>query len=333
MATITVRGPHQYQAQVRRKGYPTQTQTFETKAAAKAWATVIESEMTRAVFIDRTEAESTTLGDALQRYAQEVTPHKKSAANERTMIYRWMRHPLAMRSLASLHGADFATYRDERLQEVSANTVRLDLALISHVFTIAKKEWNIPVDNPITSIRKPKLPPGRDRRLINDEEARLLKAAADCHSANDGMCTAIVLAIETGMRAGEIVSLTWQQIDFSQHIIKLPRTKNGTERVVPLTHAAEDMLRKLPRPINSSQRLVSFYDTRGMSKAFRLICADLEIVDLHFHDLRHEAASRKAPYMQPPTLAKIMGWKTLQMAMRYYNPSAHELVAAVRAVA
>ncbi|MFB9158863.1 site-specific integrase [Chromobacterium violaceum] len=333
MASITVRGPHQYQAQVRRKGYPTQTRTFESKTEAKAWAAVMESEMARGVFIDRSEAERTTLGDALQRYAQEVTPLKKSAGNELSLIRRWQKHPLALRSLASLYGVDFAAYRDARLKVVSDNTVRLELALISHVFTIAQKEWNIPVSNPIESIRKPKVPEGRDRRLIDDEEERLLKAVADCQSENDGLRIATVLAIETGMRAGEIVDLTWRQIDFNQHIIMLSHTKNGTARVVPLTHAAEDMLKALPRPIKSSLRLFAFHDSRGMSKAFRRACKRADIIDLHFHDLRHEAASRKAPRMQPTTLAKVMGWKTIQMAMRYYNPSAQELVAAVRAAA
>lgn len=333
MASITVRGPHQYQAQVRRKGYPTQTRTFESKTEAKAWAAVLESEMARGVFIDRSEAERTTLGDALQRYAQEVTPHKKSAANELSLIRRWQKHPLALRSLASLYGVDFAGYRDARRKVVSDNTVRLELALISHVFTIANKEWNIPVRNPIESIRKPKLPAGRDRRLIDDEEERLLKAVADCRSEGNGLWIATILAIETGMRAGEIVNLTWRQIDFNQHVIMLSDTKNGTARVVPLTHSAEDVLYALPRPIKSSQRLFSFHDTRGMSKAFRRACESAGIVDLHFHDLRHEAASRKAPHMQPTTLAKVMGWKTLGMAMRYYNPSAQELVAAARAAA
>ncbi|AXK37992.1 site-specific integrase [Crenobacter cavernae] len=328
MATINHRGPHQYQVTIRRKGFPTQTKTFETKREAQAWANTIESEMARGVFVDRSEAERTTLGEALQRYAREVTPRKKSAAKELSTLRKWLAHPLAARTLASLRSVDFATYRDARLKEVGANTVRLELALISHLFTTLRGEWSIPIDNPITSIRKPELPPGRDRRLVGDEEARLLAAASD--SMTPSLLLAIQLAIETGMRAGEIVQLTWWQIDLAAKVIRLPKTKNGAARVVPLSKKAERLLRALPCSLGRGTRLMTFHDSNGLSAAFRRDCARAGIEGLCFHDLRHEAASRIAPKMEVATLAKVIGWKTLQMAMRYYNPTDAELVHAVR---
>ncbi|QLG88929.1 site-specific integrase [Chitinibacter bivalviorum] len=331
MATIQKRGPYQYQVIVRRVGYPSQTATFETRAEAEGWASVVESEMIRGIFVDRREAETTTLGQALTRYGKEISPSKKSAANELLMIARLQKHPLALRGLASLRNVDFARYRDERLAEVGANTVRLELALFSHLFNCAKTEWSIPVQNPIEGIRKPKLPEGRDRRLVGDEEDRLIAAAKLCVSGNRGLVVAIRLAIETGMRAGEIASLKWHQVDFDAEIIRLGVTKNGCKRVVPLTKAAEEILWSLPEPASLNERVNSFHDTRGLSKAFRLACKKANISGLCFHDLRHEAASRLAPKMEAPTLAKVMGWKTLQMSMRYYNPTHAELVAAVRA--
>lgn len=335
MASVVKRGPYQYQAQIRREGYPSQFKTFETKTEADAWVKVIESEMIRGVFIDRTKAERTSLGEALTLYLAEVTPHKKSAESESSLIARLQKNPLAKRSMASLRGMDFAAYRDARRDndKVSANTIRIELALISHVFTVAKSEWGICVDNPIASIRKPKLPNGRDRRLVEDEESRLLMAAAKCRSANDGLRVAISIAIETGMRAGEIVALTWRQIDFAKHSIRLGITKNGQPRDVPMSVAAEQILRTFPRSIDASKRLFSFHDTRGLSSAFRLACKKADVHGLRFHDLRHEAASRMAPCMQVATLAKVMGWLNIQMAMRYYNPTAQELVAAVRSIA
>ncbi|MCS6503837.1 site-specific integrase [Burkholderia thailandensis] len=141
----------------------------------------------------------------------------------------------------------------------------------------------------------------------------------------------IVLAIETGMRAGEIVKLRWEQIDLANHTIRLNLTKNGHARSVPLSERAEAAIRALPRSIHGG-RLTSFYDSRGLSAAFRRACERAGVVGLRFHDLRHEAASRLAPHMPASTLAKVMGWKTLQMAMRYYNPTDQELVTAVRKV-
>jgi len=134
------------------------------------------------------------------------------------------------------------------------------------------------------------------------------------------------------MRAGEIVGLTWEQIDLSARVIRLDLTKNGEGRVVPLSEAAEAAIRVIPRPIKGG-RLTKFYDSRGLTAAFRRACERVGITGLRFHDLRHEAASRLAPHMPVATLAKVMGWKTIQMAMRYYNPTDAELVAAVRAAA
>src|SRR5674476_565347 len=123
MATITERGPYQFQAIVRQKGYPSRTKTFETRNDAKKWVSVIESEMHRGIFADRAECERTTLGEALGRYQKEKTIHKRSPQQEIYRIAAWQKHPLAMRSLASLRTADFAEYRDERLDVVGRNTV------------------------------------------------------------------------------------------------------------------------------------------------------------------------------------------------------------------
>jgi len=131
MAYITKRGDYQWQAQVRRKGYKPQNKTFESKKEAEAWAKVIESEMVRGVFVSRTEIERLTLGEALERYVQEVTPKKRASARERARILRLMEHPLALRTIASLESSDFSKYRDEREKVVKENTVRLELAIFS----------------------------------------------------------------------------------------------------------------------------------------------------------------------------------------------------------
>lgn len=328
MATITKRGPYQYQAQIRRKGFPTQSKTFESKRDAEDWAKTVESEMRRGVFIDRSEAERTTLLELLERYETEVTPDKRGCAEEYSRLRRLKAHPLAQRFVATLRSADFAAYRDERLKEVAPKTVVHELSLFSAVFNVAKLDWSIPVENPIKSIRKPKLPRGRERRLAGDEEARLLAAARRSRARSLELC--IILAIETGMRRGEIAKLTWEQVDMHNPFIRLDMTKNGGGRVVPLSEVAEHAIRKLPRPLNGG-RVTSFHDSNGLGDAFERACVRAGIDGLTFHDLRHEAASRLAKKMPAPTLAKIFGWKTLQMAMRYYNPTAQELVAAVRA--
>jgi hypothetical protein len=115
VATITHRGSHQWQARVRRKGYPPVMKTFDTKAAAKRWARLVESEMDQGAYVSREEAENTSFAEALDRYAQEITPRKKGARQEGDRIKVLAKHALAHRSLASIRGADIASYRDERV--------------------------------------------------------------------------------------------------------------------------------------------------------------------------------------------------------------------------
>lgn len=330
MASIIKRGPYQFQAQIRRKGFNPVTKTFESRRDAEDWAKTIESEMRRGVFIDRSESERTTVLELLERYEREVTPEKRGSVAELSRLRRLKAHELSQRIVATLRSSDFAAYRDERLKEATPKTVQHELSLFSAVFNVAKRDWSLPLVNPIEGIRKPKLPRGRDRRLIGDEEQRLLAAARRSRAASLELC--VILAIETGMRRGEIAGLTWDQIDVHSHIIRLDVTKNGDSRVVPLSVAAELAIRKFPRPLQGG-RLTTFHDSNGLGDAFERACQRAGIEGLTFHDLRHEAASRMAKTMPAPTLAKVFGWRTLQMAMRYYNPTAAELVAAVRAVA
>ncbi|HWL27920.1 MAG TPA: site-specific integrase [Burkholderiaceae bacterium] len=330
MATITKRGDFQYRAKVRRKGYPEQTKTFERKQDALDWAATIESEMRRGIFTDRSELERTTLSEALERYLDEEVSDKKSHVSLRARIMTWLQHPLSARTLASLKGADFALYRRERLKEVKPTTVRRDLMVIAAVFSSARHDWGWPVDDNLLASTFRTLSPGkwRERRPSAEEEAALLSEAAQ-YSTEAVPC--IVLAIETGMRRGELAKLDWSQVDFSRKVIRLHAgtTKNDDSRSVPLTLKAEETLRAMHRAIGGKV-FSELNHPDSLTKMFSRICKRAAIADLRFHDMRHEAASRFAPCMPATTLAKVMGWRSIQMAMRYYNPSEEELVHAIR---
>ena len=175
MATFKQRESGWWQAVIRRKGHTQESKTFPSRADAEKWARDVESKIDKGTFVSLAEAEATTLYDALDRYEREVSKGKKGHGQEKYRIQSWQANALAMRSLASLRGADFAKYRDERLSVgAAAATVRLDLALISHVFTIASKEWNIPVQNPVANIRLPRQNNARERRLSEEEFCCLL---------------------------------------------------------------------------------------------------------------------------------------------------------------
>lgn len=155
MATINKRGPYQYQAIVRRKGYPCQIKTLESRQDAETWARSIESKMDDNSFRDRRSLARLTLGDALERYVSTITPTKRGCVQERNRLRQLQRHPISIRAIDSLQAKDYAAYRDERLKVVSPTAVRLELALVSHLYTIAIKEWRLPLTPKVKNVRKP----------------------------------------------------------------------------------------------------------------------------------------------------------------------------------
>lgn len=304
-----------WRAIIRKKGYPQVSATFDTKAQAERWAKQIETEMAQARFIDTREADSLRITDALQRYEREVSIHKKSHRNERSRLSILARD-LGNYTLTSLRSSDVAAYRDQRLTVASGSTVRRDLALLSHVYTIALKEWGMPVENPCMKIRKPKLNRDRERRISSGELAKLLEAAQARHIELPNLIT---LAVESGMRRAELLSLRRGNVKGS--VAYLADTKNGTSRSVPLSKAARESIAGLPTRMDGS--LFSLRpDT--VSHYFSRCCETAGIDGLRFHDLRHEATSRFFERgLNIMEVAAITGHKDLKMLRRYthLNPS------------
>ena len=194
----------------------------------------------------------------------------------------------------------------------------------------------MPQPNLIKGIRPPRTPPGRDRRLIGDEEDRILAAAGKARAYPHMLVAAIELAIETGIREDRLATMRWSQVNLQKGVVKVMTKDELHEQElvsVPLSMRALQILQSLPRHISGKVFGCAFPTGNVLGKAFERACKRAKIEDLRFHDLRHEAASRLAPHMPMVTLAKIMGWKTVQMAMRYYNPTDEELVKARRAAA
>ncbi|MHB8543868.1 MAG: site-specific integrase [Leptospirales bacterium] len=330
-----------WRAIVKRNGHERITRTFDTKGEAEVWARSIECEMDRGIFVSRKEAESTTLSEALDRYEREVIPAKKGAVQESMRIRIWKRHPLAHRFIASIHGKDIAAYRDARLKEVAPNTVRHELAVLSHLFTIAIKEWGMAgLINPVQQIRAPKMPPGRDRRLLPGELEKIIESSESVHLPD-----IVRLAVETGMRQAEIAGMTWDLVDLKKRIVTLLKTKNGEKRIVPLPLEAVRILSELPRRIDGQvwgiqPRTVAIAFARALSKARSFYEKECErkkekpdpsfLVNLHFHDLRHEATSRFFELGLDATKVKeITGHKTYSMLARYTHLKAEDIAAEI----
>lgn len=322
MATIRkLRG--RWQAMVRRKGMAPRAKSFDSKADAERWARSLEAEVDRCgVLPDTRLAENTALSEILTRYRDEITPRKRSAVSETARINGILRRPICYRTLTLLSTADLAGYRDERLKTVSPATVVRELNTISHAIDTARREWGIHLaQNPCKLVRRPAPPRGRMRRLVADEE-RILLAAADA-GRSAYMRPLIVLAIETGMRRGELLTLEWKHVDLERRVAHLPLTKNGDPRDVPLSTRAIEVLRALKAGDTGRVFAVA---PNAVRLGWERLVRRAGLVDLHFHDLRHEAVSRLFERgLNIVEVSAISGHKEMRMLQRYTHLRAEDL--------
>lgn len=316
MATIHQLESGKWLARVRRVGFEPQSLVHPSKIEALKWASGIELAMKQGTFKSTRDASKVTLTEAWDRYLKEITPLKKGALRETQRIRLLQRTALAKRTLASVRGLDLAAYRDKRLKQVSPRTVQVEMATISHLYTICRTEWGMEsLDNPLRAVRYPRVNNARERRLAKDEEQALRSRL--CPKMN----AAMTLALETGMRRGEIAALRWDQV--GAQVITLRDTKNGHQRHVPLSSAARALLQSLPR---TDQGLVIGLADDVISQRFKRACTAEAIVDLHFHDLRHEATSRLFEKgLIEMEVASVTGLRSLAMLKRYTHISAEHL--------
>ena len=339
MATVTKTPSKTWKAVIRKRGWPTTIKTFRTKRDASDWARRTEDDMVRGVFIDRSDSDRLLVKRALDRYLREVSPTKRATTAE---AERKRSKPLIATlgdySLSAVTPDLVAEYRDSRLaQNRSASTVRLELALLSHLFTIAIKEWRVGLAyNPVSNVRKPTPAKGRDRRLLPGEQSKLFEAC-DRHS-NPMLGWIARVALFTGMRAGEIKSLHRDQVDLTKRIAHLTETKNGSARSVPLTREAVAVFRQaLEHPVRPLDTDLIFWGEPGRDgtrrpyefrPAWHRTLKEAGIIGLRFHDLRHEAVSRLVEAgLGDQEVAAISGHKSMQMLRRYTHLRAEDLVA------
>ena len=266
---------------------------------------------------------NTIFADLIQRYLSEVTPSKRGAREESYRIRRALKTPLAKVQLADLRPQDFADWRDQRLQEVSPTSVGRELTTLSAICEHAMKEWGLLRENPVRKISKPKKNRARTRRPTEQEisdicTALLYRPDEKPKMAVQRVAVAVLFAIETAMRAGEICGLKWADVNMQRRIAHLPITKNGDSRDVPLSFRAAELIEQL-RGIDDTW--VFSLDAQSLDVLFRRARDNCGIQDLHFHDTRREALTRLSKKVPVEVLAKISGHRDLRILLNvYYRP-------------
>lgn len=324
-----------WRAEIARKGVR-KSATFNTKAEAVAWATAEEAK----VLVGKVTADH-TVAELLRRYVTLVSPQKanQNTKFEYNRVEALIRdYPdLAAKKLMDVRAADWAAWRDDRLKgngerkPVAGSTVTRDLNLFSAAFMTAKREWGWIHESPISGVSRPRNPEPRSRRPTEDEIDRICLALGYSPDVPPETVTArcgaaFLFAIETAMRAGEIVGLRPQDIHKEKRYAHLPRTKNGSARSVPLSRRALDLLEQL-EPL-ADQFEGSVFGLRGpqLDALFRKGRDRAGVTGLTFHDSRREGLTRLAKVFNVMELAKISGHRDLRILQNvYYAPTAEDL--------
>lgn len=328
---VTKAGNVTYHVQVRRKGHAPETRTFERKTDAKNWAADVETSIRQNQHFKYAEAKKHTVGEAIDRYIEIVLPRKPKSAYVQHPQLLWLRAELGDAKLSDLHPPLITACRDrlagEKVQggnKRAPGTVNRYLAVLSHVFTVAMKEWGWTDQNPVLAVPRLKEPNGRTRYLTDDERSRILEACR--HSQNHFLFPIVAIAIATGMRKGEILSLTWDNVDLTRGVAYLFETKNSEPRAAPLTGLVLDLLKQLRHQRSNSTKFV-FPSPNGdwpidIRTAWNGACRRAGLEDFKFHDLRHTTGSYLAMNgATPAEIAEVLGHKTYDMVKRYSHLS------------
>jgi len=311
-----------FNVQIRRQGYPSISRTFANLTIAKRWASTTEADMERNLHV--VIPDNTTVGELLDRYEKEISPLHKSHQVEKYRLQTLRTH-LGDKRVSALLPSVVCKYRDTRLKTVSPASLKRELTILSSVLNIAIKEWGIGIQqNPVSMVSLPKIGNGRDRRLESGEEQKLLSSTGELKRL-------IILALETGMRRGEILNIKKSHIDFTRQTLLIPLTKTDTPRTIPLSSRAiavlREQLRGSEKVIPIEETALFSYTARGLSGAFLRLSRRHKLDNLHFHDLRHEATSRFFEKgLNPVEVATITGHKDTRMLMRYTHLRAEDLV-------
>jgi integrase len=322
MPTIEERkGPRgkTWRVRVRLAGRHEVSRTFKSRSDAREWARRTEGDILAGRYFP---GRRQTLADAIARYLVEVLPRKAphTIRDQQRQLRHW-REAIGDLRLADVSPAVVAEHRDTLGRRLGASSVNRHLNILSHVFSVASREWEWCGDNPVRRVARFKEPPGIVRFLDDDERARLLAACRE--SPTPCLYTIVLVALSTGMRKMEILTLRWPDVDVDRGLVMLQKTKTGERRGVPLRGPALEAVRELSKVRRIDTDLL-FPGTRSpevpieIGKAWQVAIAKSGVMNFRFHDLRHSCASYLAMNgASLPEIAAVLGHRSLSMVARY----------------
>ena len=294
-----------YQVQIRRDNQ-TLCKTFKSRDDAERWARMEER---RIDLGDSFPIDTPSLAAIIDRYETDVAPTLRREENCVGILAVMRREPWMKQAAHKASAAKLADYRDRRLTNCAPETVRREMGLFQTILRYARREWSIVIADSLLHVRKPPAGRHRTRRIEPEEVSRLLSAF------DQKFRDFVLLAIETGLRRGELCRIEAKDIDWQNGLLEVPQTKNGHPRSIPLTPNALALLRG-----NATTQLGPMFpwSPRAIQMRWFRAVRRLGLEDLRFHDLRHEAVSRFFEMgLSVPEVALISGHRDPRMLFRY----------------
>jgi integrase len=322
-----------YRVRVKRVGETTLSKTFTNRTDALKWAKFTEAQLTLSLHEDEKNpsGEAILFKDAAESYIKNHSVHKKIVRSETYRLKILMKRWEGL-TVAQVDKKAVLALRDELIIARRSNdTINHYFNTLSKLFQMLAGEWDLDIANPIKGIKRMPPPQGRSKRVNNVIEDPLLSA---CDALSYPLLKSMIeFAIQTAMRRGEIMGLTWSDVDLDERKAYLHTSKNGEPRQVPLTQRALEVLKALIKDETGRVFPMTVHDLRGQFNRAKAHAKEAWIEaginpfdDLRFHDLRHEALSRLSDLgLNVIELSCISGHKTLGMLKRYTHPS-HEAI-------
>jgi integrase len=335
-------GKVSFRAKVRVKGYAAQTATFTRLTDAVRWRQQTEADIRRGRYFQTAEARKHTFGELVDRYIANVLPRKPKSIKKQTAQLLWWKEQIGDRYLCDVTTALIVEVRDRlgtgttyRKEKRSPATVNRYIAVLSHAFSVAVNEWQWLTESPIKRLKQ-KESTGRIRYLSDAERDRLLQACKD--SKNKYLYLVVLIALSTGLRFNEIMTLRYESIQWDNNncLLTIKDTKNGHPHTIPLVGIAKQLLAEHAKIRRLDTDLV-FPATKGFKIRPAVIRASWEealakadIKDFTFHCLRHTAASWLAQAnVSGPIIQKILNHRSSNISARYIHFAENHLQSAL----
>lgn len=303
--------------------------TRDTKAEAREWAMQKEADLIRQVdAVDNPHNAGHTVAAALILYRDTITVNKRGERWETVRINKFLRMlPFKDDPVAELSPAAIAAWRDDQLKVLAPASVSREMAVLSAVLDVCRREWGWMKHDPVRDVRKPPKPRARDRLITDHEREAMLRELGymdgiPIETHQQQIAVGWLLALETAMRAGEVFGLEWKRVNLPKRFVRLAETKNGDWRDVPLSARAVELLEAM-RGVDKAQ--VFTVDSQVASTLFRRARMRAKIEDLTFHDSRHDAITRLAQKLNVLQLARMVGHRDIRSLQTYYNETAESM--------